>query len=127
MNLLLALFVVVAFAATIDVLGLPQRAWTVVKQSRASLKVLRNPSLGDRAKEKALQRHARRLFGLLGILLGGSALSLGWPLLGVWGLEKLGVASLQEVLFVLQRADFLAGTAAAGLLGYLLIRYLRPP
>ena len=80
MNFTLALFVVVGFAATIEYFDLPDRARTVGKQSSRSLAVLRDDSLGDREKEKALQSQSHELFRLLGIPAGGSVLALGLPL-----------------------------------------------
>ena len=125
MNLALAIFVVVGFAGVLEYLDLPERARGVGEQSKDALAVLRNDALDDREKEEALQGHARRLFALLGILAGGSALALGGPLAVVWGLERIGVGSFAAVLRILQRLDFLAATIVVGLLGYLLFRFFR--
>lgn len=125
MTLALAIGVVVVFATTLDVLNLPAYAREVGRRNQACVEVLRSDSMDDEAKEKSLQKHARRLFVLLGILGGGSILALALPLAGVWGLEQMGVGSLSAVLALLQRLDFLVGTIVAGGLGYLLIRSLR--
>lgn len=76
MNLALALFVVVGFAATLEVLNLPAHAREVGERGKAALEMFRDDERSDREKEKALQRAAGRLFRLLGILTGGSALAL---------------------------------------------------
>lgn len=125
MNLVIAVFVVLGFAGILEYLNLPERARSVGERSQDALAVLQDSSLNDREKEEALQGHARRLFGLLGILGGGSILALGIPLVIVWGLEHTGVGSFGTVFRILQRLDFLAGTIAVGLLGYLLVRFLR--
>lgn len=125
MNLVLAVFVVVGFAVTIERLHLPTRAGEVGRHSTDCLGVLRDDSLDDAAKEAALQQRARRLFVLLGILTGGSALALGLPLLGVWLLGRVNVGSFGGTLDVLQRIDFLAGTTTVGLLGYFLVQRVR--
>ena len=125
MTLALAIFVVVGFAGVLEYLDLPERARAVGERSRDALAVFRNDSLSDREKEEALQGHAGRLFALLGILAGGSVLALGGPLAVVWGLERVGVGSFAAVLRILQRLDFLAATIIVGLLGYLLVRFLR--
>lgn len=122
MSFLLAALVVVAFALVLERLELPSRARETGRRARESLDVLRDPSLDDREKESALQEQALRLFGLLGILLGGSLLALGLPLFGVWLLELAGVSSLGAVLGVLERPDFLLGTVAVGAVGYLAYR-----
>lgn len=122
MNLFLAVLVVVAFAVILESLDLPERAREVGSRARDSLGTLRSTELDDRVKEKALQRQAVRLFGLLGILAGGSLLAVGLPLLGVWLLQLVGVASLDGVLSVLERLDFLAGATVIGGLTYLVVR-----
>lgn len=127
MNLVLAMVVVVGFAVTIEYLDLPGHARDAGRRGMQSIEVLQDDSMDDREKEEALQRHAGRLFGLLGILAGGSVLALGLPLAGVWGLGKLGVGSFSGTLLVLERLDFLAGVTVVGLLGYLLIRSHRTP
>ena len=103
MNFALALFVVVGFAATIEYFDLPDRARTVGERSSRSLAILRNDSLGDREKEKALQSQSRELFWLLGILTGGSALALGLPLGIVWLLGQLDVGSFWSAMSILER------------------------
>ena len=117
----------VAFAGTVVALGLPDRAREVGRRSRDALEALRDPTLDDRAKEKALQRHSVRLFALLVILVGGSAVAIALPLGAVWVLERLGLASLERVLHVLGRADFLLATTAAGFAALLVARRLRRP
>lgn len=123
MSFLLAAFVVVTFAVTIERLKLVDRAREAGRRASEAHEVLRDPSLDDDAKERRLQRHAIRLFQLVGILTAGSLVALLLPLGVVWTLDALGVASLDEVLSVLERIDFLAGTLVVGLLGYLFLRH----
>ncbi|MCS4201460.1 hypothetical protein [Salinibacter ruber] len=127
MNFALAVFVVVGFTATLEQLNLPGHAQAVGERSSRSLSVLRDDSLGDREKEEALQSQSRELFRLLGILVGGSALALGLPLGIVWLLGQLGLGSFWGTIGVLERIDFLVGTAALGGFGYLAFRKLYPP
>lgn len=114
MDLLWASLVVVVFAAVLERLDLPARADEVVRRSRECLGVLRHPTLGDDRKEAALQRHARRLFVLLAVLVGGSVLALGLPLGAVWALERVGWASFPGTWATLQRLDFLAAVSLGG-------------
>ena len=125
MTLALALFVVVGFAATLEYLNLPEHAREVGERGNAALEVFRDDERSDREKEEALQHAAGRLFRLLGILVGGSALALGGPLLVVWGLERMGVGSFMGTLAVLERIDFLVGVTVVGGIGYVLVRRLR--
>lgn len=127
MNLLLALFVVIGFAVTLEYLDLPDRARTVGQRSSRSLEVLRDNSMEDRKKEEILQRQSRHLFGLLGILVGGSVLALGMPLGVVWGLGQMGVGSFWGTIGILERIDFIIGVTVAGGLGYLAFRRIYSP
>lgn len=122
MSLLLAALVVVTFAVTIQRLGLANRARRVLTRAAECADVLRDPCLDDRAKERILQGHAVRLFGLFAGLALGGGVALLLPLAGVWALDLVGVASFVDVLSVLERVDFLAATAVVGLLTYLLVR-----
>ena len=125
MNVVLAMFVVVGFAATIERLRLPTRAREVQQHSAECIDVLRNESMSDAEKETALQDHSRQLFRLLGILTGGSVLALGLPLGLVWLLGRVGMGSFGDTLAILQRIDFLAATTVVGLLAYALVQRVR--
>jgi len=122
MNVALALFVVVGFAAILELLSLPAWARAVGERSKDPLSVLRDDSMEDREKEQALQKQSGRLFRLLGILTGGSILALGVPLGVVWLFEVVGVGSFWGTLAVLERLDFLAGVTVLGGLGYPFVR-----
>ena len=125
MSVLLAVLVVVGFAALLHLFRLPAYAREVGRRGRDCLAVVRDEAMDDRAKEEALQGHARRLFVLLGILGGGSLLGLGLPLGVVGLLDWGGLASLSGVWATLERLDFLAGTVIVGTLGYLVFRSVR--
>lgn len=122
MSFVWATGVVVVFAVVVARLDLTERAREVGRRSIDCLAALRDPALDDDAKEKALRRQSLRLFGLLAILVGGSALALGLPLGAVALLELMGMASLERVLAVLQRIDFLAAVTVLGAAAYLLGR-----
>lgn len=122
MSFFLAALVVVVFAVLLGRLRLVGRARSAAQHTGDCLRVLRDRSLDDRAKERALQSHAVRLFGLFALLVGGGAVALAAPLLGVWMLDRAGVASFGGVLATLERADFLAATALVGLAAWLVIR-----
>lgn len=119
----LAVFVVVAFAVTIERLHLPKKAREVGSRATASLELLRDASLTDDHKERALQQEAAQLFRLFAILSGGGLLAIILPLAAVWGLDLLGLASLGEVLSVLERIDFLVGMSLVGGFYFLVHRW----
>ena len=125
MNVFLAALVVVAFALVVERLGLPARAREAAGRARESAEVLGDPDVEDDEKERRLRRQSLRLFGLVGVLAGGSALALGLPLGGVWLLERAGVGTLAGVLAVLERVDFLVGATVVGTAAYLVARRSR--
>lgn len=127
MSLALAVGVVLGFAGVLHLLELPARTAEVGRRSREALDALRDRDLDDDGKERLLRRLAVRLFVLMGILVGGSALALGFPLGVVWVLERAGVASLAAVLAVLESPGFLAATVAGGTGIWLAVRQLRAP
>ena len=127
MNLLLAAAVVVAFAVLIERFNLTKRTREVGSRAVDSYRVLRNPEIDDAEKERALRRQAVQLFGLVGVMGGGSLLALGLPLLVLWLLELGGVASLDSVLAVLASIEFLVGATLIGSVAFLLFRRLRRP
>ena len=125
MNFVLACFVVVGFAVTIDLLGLVDQALKVGQRSRKSFEILRDSSMSDREKEKAMQKQSRKLFKLFGILLGGSGLALVLPLAIVWLLGQAGIGTFPGTLATLTRVDFLLVVTFVGILIYLIVRRFR--
>lgn len=122
MSVVWAALIVVAFSAILERLRLESRAKEVGSHAGATLRVLRDPELDDDAKEHLLQRHATRLFALAGVILLGAAAALGVPLGAVWLLDAAGVASLSDVLDVLQRVDFLVAGSVLGVVAWRVFR-----
>ena len=89
-----AIFLVVGFVALIRIFGLVRKCGEVLDLARASLAVMRNPSLDDAHKERALQSHATRLFSLFVLLTAGVGLALALPAGMIWILDVLEVVSL---------------------------------
>ena len=58
------------------------------------------------------------MFMLLGVLLGGMALSLLVPLIVVWVLDQVGLLSLSEVLGTLARIDVIVIVSVVGIFIY---------
>jgi hypothetical protein len=117
-----AIFLVVGFVVLVRMFGLIGRCSEVFELARASLAVLRNPSLDDEAKESALQSHATRLFSLFFLLTAGAGLALGLPAGIIWILDALQVVSLRAVLEVTLSWQFLLGSTLVGVAAWRLKR-----
>ena len=81
-------FLVVGFLVLAGLVGLVDNSKTVVAVTRHSLGVIRDPGLSDDAKETALQKNAKQLFGLFFVLAGGSAAAVLLPLGVVWAVRS---------------------------------------
>lgn len=116
MSLFLAVLVVVVFAVVVQWTGVASRASEAVRRARGSYAVVADRSLSDEQKERRLKEEAPRLFGLVGLILGGSALALGLPLGLLWLGDRLGLVSLAAVMAILVRVDFLVAVTGVGML-----------
>jgi len=119
-----AIFLVVGFVALVRIFGLVRKCNEVLDLARASLAVMRNPSLDDSHKERALQSHATRLFSLFLLLTAGAGLALALPAGMIWILDALEVVSLRAVLEVTLSWQFLLGSTLVGVAAWRMTRRL---
>ncbi|HEY0946610.1 MAG TPA: sulfotransferase [Opitutaceae bacterium] len=108
-----ASLLVAGFAVLCKLFGLVSGTRQVVIRARQSLLVLGDATLPDEAKEKALQAHALHLFRLFGLLVVGGAAALALPLAGLWGADRYGLFSWDEVLATTLSWPFLLISAVA--------------
>jgi hypothetical protein len=118
MSWLLAILVVVAFAWIVHRTGLPAQASDSIQRARASQAVVRDRSLSDAEKERMLRGEAPRLLALFARIATGTILALLVPLAALWALDRVGLASRDEVLAILARVDFLLAVTGLGILAY---------
>lgn len=117
-----ALFVVATFLVLARCFRVPALSTEAIGHCRAAVRDLKNPSLADADKERAMQVHARRLLVLsIGITLA-SAAALALPLGALALLEAAGILELRAVLTEAASAPFLL---AATLLSVGMIALLR--
>ena len=111
----------VAFmAAGLWLFGVTRAASAVLATTRTTAAAMRDPSLDDRAREKAVQRASLTLMAGFGSIVIRTALALGAALLPVWLASRQGLASADSVFHFLSRWDVIAVTSAAMIGGYLL-------
>ena len=101
---------VVGFVVLLKALGLVDKADKVMSKSKESVAVIRNTEMGDDDKEQALQANSKQLFILFFQLTLGCLAALLLPTAVVWGLDKAGVMSFDEVIAFTLSWQFLLGT-----------------
>jgi len=84
----------------------------VLSTTRNAAATMRDPSLDDRARERAIQRASVRLLSGFGSILGRGVLALVSGLLPVWVADRTGVASAHDVVGFLSRWDVLVITSS---------------
>lgn len=114
MNVVGAVAVVGLFIWLVHVLKLVPLAADAIAVSRRSAAILRDAALDDDAKEAAMQQGAVRLMKLALLLLIGSTAALAAPIGAVWLLESVGIMSVDGVVGILMRWDFLLLASVVG-------------
>jgi hypothetical protein len=116
-----AIFLVVGFVLLVRMFGLIGKCRHVLDLVQSSVAVLRDPSLDDDARERALQAHAKQLFALFFLLTTGAALALALPAGLIWILDALRVVSLRAVVEMTLSWQFLLGTTLVGVAAWRLV------
>lgn len=104
-----ASFLAIGFAVIVQVLGLVRHASSAMTLSNDAMKVLSNASLSDEEKERAMQTKAVKLFRLFFVLTFGGIVALLAPVAVVWGLDRLGLVSLDGVMHAALSWPFIVG------------------
>lgn len=117
-----AVFLVIGFVLLVRMFGLVGKCRHVFDLVQSSVAVLRDPSLDDDARERALQSHAKQLFGLFFLLTAGAVLALALPAGLIWLLDVLRVVSLRAVLEMTLSWQFLTATTLLGAAAWRLMR-----
>jgi len=119
-----ALFVVAAFLILAKWFRVPALSAEAIGHCRGALRDLKNPSLAEVDKERAVQSHARRLLVLFfGITLASGA-ALALPLGAIALLDAAGLLELNAVLTEAASAPFL-GAATLLSLGMIVLLHSR--
>ena len=115
MSWAVALAAVVAFVVLADRFGLGGRVREVLARSRATVKVLRDSSLDDASKERAMRTQAGGLMVLFLGLTSVALLALALPVLVVWLLVQIGAVDGGAVVDVATSWSFFAAATAVAL------------
>jgi hypothetical protein len=116
-----ALVVVCLFIWLVRLSRLVPFAQEAVALSRRATAIVRDAALDDDAKEAAIQQCALRLAKLSLLLLVFSAVAVAAPMGAIWLLDLAGLMSLDAVVAILLRRDFLLLATVLGVGGYVLL------
>lgn len=118
-NFIGAAVIVALFGVLIHLLGIVDRTRDVVSICRNAVTILQDPRVADDEKEKQMRQNSLRLFTLLAILIAGTLIAVTLPLFAIWLVQFSGLWSVNEVLNLFLRWDFLIGATVFGVLAYL--------
>jgi hypothetical protein len=106
-----AIFLVIGFVFILKATGLVEKSTRVIDISRQAMAVLRSAELDDDAKESAMQSYAKQLVGLFFLITIGGVAAVILPVMMIWGLDKLGLVSVDAVLDVALSWPFITASS----------------
>ena len=124
MAVLGAALLTVGFILLMRPLGLVKRSAEVMKTAKSALEAMTDAQADDCQKERALQQHAKTLFGHFVWITAGSTVAAGIPLGCVWLLDAIEVMSLQDVITTSLSWPFLTTILVFSLIYFYLRHYM---
>ena len=121
MNWLGAVSIVVVFVLFLQLFKVVSSSKQVVHLAKTAAGVVKDKTLSDLEKEKAMQSYSVSLFKYFFMIAIGCALALCIPLGLVWGFDRLGLMSFDRVLAITLSWQFILATTLLGGLGYFLV------
>jgi hypothetical protein len=98
----------------------------VLTTTQDAVATMRDRSLDDAAREKAIQRASLRLLSDVGSILVRGALSVAVSLVPVWLADATGLATFEAVFGFLSRWDVVVIASAVMIAGYVIQSRLWP-
>ncbi len=118
MDLIGAMLVVVLFAILLNVVRLVPKTREVISIGQQALATLRDTTLSDDEKERRMQQSSLRLIALLFVLTAGTLVALLVPIALIWLSEFAGLFTVDGVLGMFLRWDFILGGSILGIAAY---------
>ena len=106
-----AIFLVIGFIFILKISGLVEKSTRVIDISKQAMSQLRNSELSDDDKEIAMQAHSKKLVGLFFLITIGGIAAVFLPFAVIWGLDWLGLISVDAVLGVALSWPFIIVTS----------------
>lgn len=117
-----AIFLVIGFIVILKVSRLVDKSTRVINISRQAVAILRDSEMSDEDKESAMQSHAKQLIGLFFLITIGGVAAVVLPVVMIWGLDRLGLISLDAVLGVALSWPFIVATTVVIIVALLIRR-----
>lgn len=117
-----AIFLVLGFIFILKIFRLVEKSTRVINISRQAMTELRNTELSEDDKELAMQSHAKQLAGLFLFIVTGSLAAVFLPFLTIWGLDTLGLLSIDAVMGVALSWPFIIATTVLLVLAFIVSR-----
>ncbi len=106
-ELLGASFLVIGFLILFRILNLMAQARNALSLSRLSLFEISRRDIDDDEKEQNLRRHSLSLIKAIAGLLLGTSMAAGLPVVILWGLDRVGLISLEATMLMASSWPFL--------------------
>jgi hypothetical protein len=113
MDYVAATFLVLGFIAVLKLLKVVENSTRVIRITNQAVVDFRSSDLDDDAKETAMQGYARRLFVLFFLVTVGGVAAIFVPLAVIWGLDRMQLLSLNNVLRATLSWQFIVASTAA--------------
>ena len=111
---------VLLLAVALDRVRVVSVATTALGTAQNAVATMRDGSLDDQARERAMQQASMRLFGHFASILGRVAVALVVSLVPVVIADQSGVATAASVIAFLSRLDVVLIASVGVVLGYLI-------
>ena len=105
MTLSVTLISVVIFVLAFAVLRIVPVARGAIATATGAVQVMRNPTLDDDARERAVQKASISLFGAFASILLRFVATLVFAAMPIWVADVLGIVSAEAVIAYLSRID----------------------
>jgi uncharacterized membrane protein YkgB len=108
-------FIVFAFFGLLKAFRVIEVSKDVITLSSTVMSTMTDNSMSDLEKEKAMQSFSIRFFKYFISILIGSALAIAIPVLVLWGLQQLGLLSLDDIIATTLTWEFITISCLLGL------------
>ena len=126
MIVLTSIVSIAVFISALWVFGVVRVSSDALVSTREAVAVMRDESLDDAAREKAVRRASLRLLGAFLSILVRSALAFAASLLPIWLAARTGIVRTEEVFRYLARWDVILTSSVILTVGYVIWIRIRP-